>query len=133
MNKQEIKEKIHNDFFENHNPEREDPLSYHIIDWSELSIYIRDKGVYYFNGEIYRTLTLANISIAEQYQNQGIGSLILDTLIQINPYKLFVVEVVNSKTLKNMLIKRGFQEDNNIKLPDLLNFSTIPKNFILLN
>jgi len=117
---------IKEQYFYNHRPERQFPNSYYITIPEVASFYIRDKAIYCINGEVYETLTLANISVEESYQNQGIGSLILDTLLEINPYKLFIAECVHNSIVVKMLKNRNFSEDPNrpanyfrFSLPDL--------------
>ena len=111
--RKEYVDTIRKQYFDAHRPERKLPNSFYIIIPEVASFYIRDKGIYPLNGELYNTLTLANISVEESKQNQGIGSLILDTLLEINPYDLFIGECVHNPISVKMLKDRNFFEDTN--------------------
>lgn len=102
---------IKKQYFDAHQPERKLPNSFYITIPEVASFYIRDKGIYSLNREVYNTLTLANISVVESKQRQGIASLILDTLLELNPYNLFIAECVHNPILVKMLESRNFNED----------------------
>lgn len=67
-----------------------------------LSLYIR-KSRRVLNGEIVKCLDLANISIEEEYQNQGIFKMVVNVINELNPYEWLMIE----NTLNPVLVEWG--------------------------
>lgn len=103
-------------YFRHHDPKRKLPKCYYIFILDIAKVYIRDNGIYNLEGQVVNTLTLANIEVDSNWSNKGIGSVILDTLIEINPYSVLITECVHNPVLQQMLLRRSFVEDLNLPL-----------------
>lgn len=80
------------------------------LDGNHVQLYLR-KGVHLFRetpddpGKTVRCLDLANISVDDRYQNQGLGKQTIELLLRLNPYPFLLIECIHNTTLFNHLIK----------------------------
>ena len=72
------------------------------INTAKLNVYVR-KGYHYINGELLKTLDIANISVNESYKRKGLGMKFIKDAYKINPFKVTYIEnVLNSNFSKKL-------------------------------
>lgn len=75
-----------------------------------ISVYTR-KGRHYINGTLEENcLDIANISIAEEFQQRGLGLRVIDYMHRINPYEVTFIESILNEHLEYRLRRDGWQE-----------------------
>lgn len=61
-----------------------------------------------------KSITIAVIEVEESLRGKGIGTFIINYIVNNNPYNKTIIESVNNPDLYRSLIKKGWLEDENI-------------------
>lgn len=83
-------------------------------DNNEVQIYCR-KAMHFIDDQRESCLDIANIRIDDAFQNQGIGTTIINRIHELNPYGVTLIESILNKALYDRLKKQGW-----IDIPDSL-------------
>lgn len=76
-----------------------------------IRCYVR-KAFHRIDNELKNTLDIANIDVAKEYQNRGIGSAVINKLHELNPFTITYVESILNPDLYKRLISQGWIDTN---------------------
>jgi hypothetical protein len=77
------------------------------LETDTIKIYIR-KGTHMIDGNLAKTLDIANINIDETERGQGVGTMLIDWLHQQNPFPVTHVENIQNPRLYTHLKRLGW-------------------------
>lgn len=88
-----------------------------------LEVYLRRRPRS-INQESGLCVDIANIVVKDNWQNQGHGTRLIETIYQVNPHQFTYVEIVHNHNLSRYLEKNGWTVD--LSQPDLCYYKINP-------